>query len=79
MNVSAASAVVTGGASGLGEAAVRALAREGVKVVVVDRNATLSAQVAGAVDGIAVVADVTDEAQVERAVEKAVTLAPPPR
>lgn len=38
MNVSGASAFVTGGASGLGEAVVRKLIRQGGSVVIVDQN-----------------------------------------
>ena len=53
MNLTGASAVVTGGASGLGLATARALARASVRVVVLDLPASAGAQVAdelGAVD-----------------------------
>ena len=76
MKISGASAIVTGGASGLGEATARALAKAGAKVVVVDRNETLGVEVAAAVGGIFIAADVTDEAQFETAVAAACEAAP---
>lgn len=42
MKLSGCAAVVTGGASGLGEATARALAAEAVKVAIFDLNAALS-------------------------------------
>ena len=56
--------VVTGGASGIGAASCRALAAGGAQVAVVDRNPQGAEAVAAEVDGIAVVADVSDEASV---------------
>ena len=44
-------AVVTGGASGLGAATVRALAGRGVRVAIFDRNAELGAAMADEVGG----------------------------
>jgi NAD(P)-dependent dehydrogenase (short-subunit alcohol dehydrogenase family) len=38
MDVAGGSAIVTGGASGLGEATVRRLAARGAKVVILDRD-----------------------------------------
>lgn len=46
MNIQGQAAIVTGGASGLGEATARELARLGAKVAVFDVNAELAAQVA---------------------------------
>jgi 2-deoxy-D-gluconate 3-dehydrogenase len=65
-------AVVTGGASGLGRAAVRLFAAAGARVVVADRNESAARQCADEVarDGgraSASVIDVADEASVERA------------
>lgn len=58
-------AVVTGGASGLGEATARRLASEGVRVAIFDKNAELGAAVAKDIGGIFVDVDVTDAASVE--------------
>jgi NAD(P)-dependent dehydrogenase (short-subunit alcohol dehydrogenase family) len=38
MEINGSSAIITGGASGLGEATARKLATEGVRVTVFDRN-----------------------------------------
>jgi len=64
-------AVVTGGGSGLGEAISLRLGREGAKVAVLDVNedaARLTAELCG---GIAVRADVSDAASVDRALADA--------
>lgn len=53
-------AIVTGGASGLGAATVRALAAKGAKVAVLDLNEELAKSVAEEVGGIAVKVDVAD-------------------
>jgi NAD(P)-dependent dehydrogenase (short-subunit alcohol dehydrogenase family) len=71
-----ASALVTGGASGLGAATARALAAGGASVVLLDLDDTKGAQVAADIGGRYVHADVTDEAQVVAGVEAAVGLAP---
>ena len=42
MQIQGQAALVTGGASGLGEATARALAAQGAKVAVLDRNAELA-------------------------------------
>jgi 2-deoxy-D-gluconate 3-dehydrogenase len=61
-------AIVTGGASGIGLSTVHLLAEAGAKVAAVDRNAEASTQaLAKAPGGIALAADVADEASVERA------------
>ena len=56
-------AIVTGGASGIGEAASRALAAKGAKVVVADYNADLGVKVADEIGGAFFKIDVTDAAQ----------------
>ncbi|MDP3300309.1 MAG: SDR family NAD(P)-dependent oxidoreductase [Phenylobacterium sp.] len=68
---SSVAAVVTGGASGLGEATVRALAAHGVKVAIFDMNADKGEAVAKDVGGIFCKVDVTDDATVEAGFEKA--------
>ena len=55
------SAVVTGGASGIGEASARQLAALGAKVVVADLNEELGQQVATDIGGMFVKCDVTAE------------------
>jgi NAD(P)-dependent dehydrogenase (short-subunit alcohol dehydrogenase family) len=74
VDVQGASALVTGGASGLGAATARRLASAGAAVVVLDVDDTLGPQVADAIGGRYVHADVTDEDQVIAAVDAAVEL-----
>jgi NAD(P)-dependent dehydrogenase (short-subunit alcohol dehydrogenase family) len=66
-------ALVTGGASGLGGATVRALARRGMKVVIADRSRAPGEALAKELGAEALFAetDVTDEAQMRAAVELA--------
>jgi NAD(P)-dependent dehydrogenase (short-subunit alcohol dehydrogenase family) len=64
-------ALVAGGASGLGEATARELAARGARVTVADLNEERGAALAGELGGTFVKADVTDEAQVAAAVERA--------
>lgn len=64
-------AVVTGGASGLGEATARALAAEGVKVALFDLNAEAGERVAQEIGGIFCQVNVTDDASVDAGFEKA--------
>jgi NAD(P)-dependent dehydrogenase (short-subunit alcohol dehydrogenase family) len=64
-------ALVTGGASGLGEATARALVARGVRVTIADLNAERGDELASELGGAFVEADVTDEAQVRAAVEAA--------
>jgi NAD(P)-dependent dehydrogenase (short-subunit alcohol dehydrogenase family) len=54
-------AVVTGGASGLGEATARALAARGVKVAVFDRDSEKGEAVAASIGGIFAQVDVTSD------------------
>ena len=76
MELQNTSAVVTGGASGLGEATTRALAARGVKVVVADLNDERGARVAAEVTGAYAHCDVTNTDQVIAAIELATSLAP---
>lgn len=65
------SAVVTGGASGLGAATARALAAKGVKVAILDLNASAGEAVAKEIAGLYAPCDVTSEASVDAALGKA--------
>ena len=58
------SAIVTGGASGIGAALARALAGEGARVTVADLNIDGAAAVARDIDGLAVQTDVRDRAAI---------------
>jgi NAD(P)-dependent dehydrogenase (short-subunit alcohol dehydrogenase family) len=64
-------AIVVGGASGLGEATVRALHERGAAVTIADVNAEKGAELAGELGLEFVSCDVRDEAQVEAAVAAA--------
>ena len=79
MDLNGVSAVVSGGASGLGEATVRDLAAHGVKVVVADLNEDKGKAVAEEVGGVFVRTDVSAEADVEAAVQAAVETGVPLR
>lgn len=76
MELNGISAIVTGGASGLGAATARALAAEGVWVTVFDRNAEGAKSVAAEVGGNDVAGDVTEPADCQRAVDQAAEGAP---
>jgi NAD(P)-dependent dehydrogenase (short-subunit alcohol dehydrogenase family) len=79
MELNAVGAIVSGGASGLGEATARDLAAAGCRVVVADLNEALGKAVADAVGGIFVRTDVADEQSVQAAVDAAVSAGPPLR
>jgi NAD(P)-dependent dehydrogenase (short-subunit alcohol dehydrogenase family) len=64
-------AIVTGGASGLGAATARRLAKAGAKVAVCDLNAKLAETVAAEIGGIAMACDVADAASAEAAIAAA--------
>jgi NAD(P)-dependent dehydrogenase (short-subunit alcohol dehydrogenase family) len=64
-------AVVTGGATGIGRALCRRFAAEGARVVVADLDEQGAGEVAQAVAGLAVRADVSREADVMRLVTQA--------
>jgi len=69
VELSGAGALVTGGASGLGEATVRALAARGAVVTVVDRDVERGKQLVAELDGARFAeCDVTDDDQVAEAV-----------
>jgi NAD(P)-dependent dehydrogenase (short-subunit alcohol dehydrogenase family) len=79
MELNGTAAIVSGGASGLGEATVRELAAAGCAVVVADLDAEHGTEVAGAAGGRFVRTDVSDEQSVQAAVDLATTLGPPLR
>jgi NAD(P)-dependent dehydrogenase (short-subunit alcohol dehydrogenase family) len=64
-------AIVTGGASGLGAATARRLAKDGAKVAVCDLNTKLAETVAAEIGGVAVTCDVADAASAEAAIAAA--------
>jgi NAD(P)-dependent dehydrogenase (short-subunit alcohol dehydrogenase family) len=71
MELNGTSAVVTGGASGLGEATARVLAAAGAHVVVADLNEEAGKQVAAEIGGQFAKTNVTDEEDVIAAVAAA--------
>lgn len=71
--------VITGGASGLGEATARRFARSGARVAVLDINRDLGQSLAGQIDGLFVECDVGDAASAEAAVRAVVDALGPPR
>ncbi|GGE03862.1 3-hydroxyacyl-CoA dehydrogenase [Polymorphobacter glacialis] len=64
-------AVVTGGASGLGEASARALAAAGARVTIFDLNADKGAAIAAEIEGLFCKVNVTDEDSVVAGFEAA--------
>ena len=68
---SSISAVVTGGASGLGAATVRLLAAQGVKLAIFDFNSAQGQAIADEVGGVFCQVDVTKDEQVDAAFAKA--------
>jgi NAD(P)-dependent dehydrogenase (short-subunit alcohol dehydrogenase family) len=76
MDLNGISAIVTGGASGLGEATTRLLAARGARVVVVDMNPEKGEAVAKETGGVFAQADVANTEQVIAAVEAAKELGP---
>ena len=79
MNISGQSALVTGAASGLGEATARELARLGAKVAVLDVNMALAEKVAAEINGIACQCDITNPDSVTAAIAKAAAAHGPAR
>jgi NAD(P)-dependent dehydrogenase (short-subunit alcohol dehydrogenase family) len=71
MDMSGVAAIVTGGASGLGEATARALAAQGAKVTIFDLNAERGQTLAHALNGQFYAVNVADETSVEDALAAA--------
>jgi NAD(P)-dependent dehydrogenase (short-subunit alcohol dehydrogenase family) len=74
MDLNGVAAIVTGGASGLGEATARRLTAAGARVAVVDLQDDRGEQVAKELEGLYVRADVTSPDDVTAAVEAAAEL-----
>lgn len=79
MHIQGQAALVTGGASGLGEATARELARLGAEVAVLDRNQALAEKVAADIGGVACACDITDTDSVNAALDKAAAAHGPAR
>jgi len=76
MRTEGTTAIVTGGASGLGLAVAERLAADGATVVIVDLPASPGAEVAARLGGAFAPADVRDTEQVQAAIDAAVALGP---
>ena len=78
MNINGAVALVTGGASGLGEATVRAFVDRGGRAVIVDLNEERGVALARELGDATVFAkaDVSNADEVQAAVDRAVALGP---
>ena len=71
MDISGASAIVTGGASGIGAASARMLAARGAKVVIADLNEEAGNALADEIGGAFAKVDVTNTDDIIEAVEMA--------
>ncbi len=76
MELKGSSALITGGASGIGEASARGLSALGAKPLIVDLNEEKGAAVAAELGGAFVKTDVADPDQVQAAVDAAIGLGP---
>ncbi len=76
MNLSGASAIVTGGASGIGEACARQLADLGARVVIADLQEDKGKAVASDIGGVSVKCDVSSEEDAAAAVAAASEMGP---
>jgi NAD(P)-dependent dehydrogenase (short-subunit alcohol dehydrogenase family) len=79
MELNGTGAIVSGGASGLGEGTARELAAAGCRVVVADLNEERGKAVADVIGGLFVRTDVADEESVQAAVDAAASAGPPLR
>jgi NAD(P)-dependent dehydrogenase (short-subunit alcohol dehydrogenase family) len=76
MEIEGVAAIITGGASGIGEASARRLSALGARCVIVDRDETKGVEVAAALGGEFVMADVANADEVQAAVDAACALGP---
>ncbi len=72
MDFSVKVAVITGGASGMGGAAVKQFSAAGGHAIIVDRNADLAEQVAAETGAMAMIGDVSDSLFCNQVIESAV-------
>ncbi|MGC1511685.1 MAG: SDR family NAD(P)-dependent oxidoreductase, partial [Acidimicrobiales bacterium] len=79
MDINGAGAIISGGASGLGEATSRTLAAAGATVTIADLNADKGKALADEIGGQFVQTDVSDEASVAAAVDAAAATGVPLR
>lgn len=71
MEIKNCSAIVTGGASGMGAATARMLAKHGAKVTLLDLNKDAADKLAAEISGYAVACDVTNADSIESAISDA--------
>src|SRR5918994_3777352 len=76
MDITGASAIVTGGASGIGAAAARLLAERGAKVVIADLQEDKGGELADELGGAFARVDVTNTEDIVNAVEMAKSVGP---
>src|SRR5690606_27879532 len=69
MQLDGLTAIVTGGASGLGAATAKRFHEGGARVALLDLNETAASEIATSLGGIGIGCDVTDEASVVSALE----------
>ncbi|WP_327108788.1 SDR family NAD(P)-dependent oxidoreductase [Nonomuraea glycinis] len=79
MDVNGSAAIISGGASGLGAATARELARLGATVVIADLNEERGKALADELGGVFAKTDVSDDEQVQAAVDTAVATGKPLR
>jgi len=75
MELAGTSAIVTGGASGIGAASARALAKRGARCVLIDLNEELGEALASELGGLFVKADVASPEEVQVAGDAALEMA----
>lgn len=71
MKLSTTAAIITGGASGLGEATARHFAENGAQVTILDRDVARGTEIAAEIGGFFAETDVTDEVSVQAAIDLA--------
>ena len=76
MDLTSSTAIVTGGASGIGAGCARALAARGATVVIADLQADKGEALAEEIKGVFAQVDVTNTEQITAAVEQAASIAP---